>query len=490
MKNLVISVAPPLLSAGLLSLASPGVNLWFFAYLALVPMLLWISFKGSGFLTGFLFGLFYYPVNIRWITVAVSEFGNAPLAVGILITLLLSAVLALFWGIFGRLYQKRYSAPLLMAGLIVTLEIVKSNIFSGFPILNLSHTQYTFLPAIQIAEITGEYGISLVIAYVNISTASLITDKNRQSAALALILLAASFSYGFLVQKRDYAGTDLNVRIIQPAYSQADKWIPENKYDIMADVNSMLRNSNAEKYDLLLLPETVYPAFLNANFAGYHMLEITGERTKVVTGGIRYTEKDKKRIYHNSAFLFDKGSVSIYDKLHLVPFGEYFPFKTLFKPIDYYFFKGAEDFTPGAETRTFDTGLFNAAPLICYESMYSSLVREQVMLGADILTVVTNDSWFGHSTGPYQHVASDVLRAAEFRKPLLRAAQSGPSACIKPSGEIIREMPLDEKGYLDCSVTTHKGLTLFASGGYGWLAALLFLSWYFSRRRKRERNSY
>jgi apolipoprotein N-acyltransferase len=115
--------------------------------------------------------------------------------------------------------------------------------------------------------------------------------------------------------------------------------------------------------------------------------------------------------------------------------------------------------------------------------MYSDLVRDQVMLGADVVTVVTNDSWFGDSKGPYQHLATDVLRAVEFRKPVLRAAQSGISACITPSGEVTDTLGTGVKGTLECSVTTHKGLTLFATGGYGWLAVFLFAAWYFSRRK-------
>ena len=323
--------------------------------------------------------------------------------------------LGLFWGLFGYLYKKKHKAGFLMAGVIVALEVARSTLLTGFPMLNISHTQYTFLPAIQIAEVTGSYGISLIIAYMNLSIASLIMNKNKQSILFALLITAASFIYGFSVQGRTYAGNDIKVSIIQPAYSQADKWIPEKKYDIMADVNGMLRAIDLEKQDMVILPETVYPAFLNPSFAGYQMLSVAGEKVPVIAGGIRFIENDNKRTYKNSVFMFNGENVSVYDKRHLVPFGEYFPFKNIFKPIDYYFFKGAEDFTPGEGASVFVNDKFTAAPMICYESMYSDLVRDQVMLGADIVTVVTNDSWFGDTKGPYQHLATDVLRAVEFR---------------------------------------------------------------------------
>jgi apolipoprotein N-acyltransferase len=417
------------------------------------------------------------------VVTAVSDFGHSPFFVGVIVTIAFSAVLGLFWGAFGWIYEKKKGANLLLACVIVALEIIRSNILSGFPMLNLAHTQYSFAPAIQIAEVTGEFGVSLIIAYVNLALAAFFVAKNKQSILLAGIMLAASLAYGFSVQNRDYAGNDLKLRIIQPAYSQADKWNPDKKFDIIADVGDMMKNSEAEKYDLVILPETVFPAFLNKDTLGYTLLTELGQKTNVIAGGIRRNETEGKTIYNNSVFFFDKDRVSIYDKLHLVPFGEYFPLKTLFKPIDYYFFKGAEDFTAGESPVLFTKDKFSIAPMICYESMYSSMVRAQALLGSDIITVVTNDSWFGSTKGPYQHMASDVFRAVEFRKPVIRAAQSGISACIDSGGHIQNSLPTNQKGYMDCTATTHKGLTIFATGGYGWLAIVLFASWYFTRRK-------
>lgn len=486
MKNLILTTAAAIVSALLLTAASPGYNIWPLAYIALVPMLISIPVTEKGLLTGWLFGTVYYAINLHWVVTAVSGFGNSPFFVGVIVEIAFSLFLGLFWGVFTWLYKKKRTSVLLMAGVLVTLEVVKSSIFTGFPMLNLAHTQYSFPPAIQIAEVTGEYGISLIIAYVNLSLAALISDRNKRSILLALLLAASSFAYGFSVTGRKYAGDSIHVRIIQPAYSQAEKWIPEKKYDIMGLVNNMLRKADPKKYDLIMLPESVYPAFLNRSFAGYQMLAIYGERVPVIAGGIRYTEKNGKKTYHNSVFMFNKDKVSIYDKIHLVPFGEYFPLKKLFKPIDYYFFKGAEDFTPGTEHTVFNTDKFEAAPMVCYESMYSSLVRAQVMEGAGLITVVTNDSWFGNSMGPYQHLATDVMRAVEFRKPILRAAQSGISACISPEGVIKGSLPVGKRGALDCTVTPHKGLTMFATGGYGWLAVFLIAAWYFGRRRGKK----
>jgi apolipoprotein N-acyltransferase len=486
MKNILISAALAVCSALLLTLASPGYGLWFLAYIALVPMLMAVRLSRLGFLTGWFFGFAYYLANIYWIITAVSVLGEAPLAAGIVSFVVFSAFLGLFWGVFGWLYGRKKEAALLCAGIIVALEVAKSTMLTGFPMLNLAHTQYSFPAAIQTAEITGEFGISFIIAYVNTAFAALIADKNRRQAMLAFLVLGASFTYGYMLSDREYAGEPLRARIIQPAYPQAEKWMPEKKYDIMAVVNQMVRETDAENFDLLVLPETVYPAFMDDSFAGYHMLDLFGEKLPVMAGGIRRISGDSGNIYKNSILLFDRGEVQLYDKLHLVPFGEYFPFKTFFKPINYYFFNDAEDYTPGDAPVVFARDKFTAAPMICYESMYSSLVRTQVMMGADVLTLVTNDSWFGDSKGPYQHLAADVLRAVEFRKPVIRAAQSGISACIAPTGEIISELGLGIKGTVDCRLTTHKGLTVFATGGYGWLALLLIASWFASRKKVRK----
>jgi len=438
---------------------------------------------GSYFLSGLIFGSVYYLINIHWVVTAVSVFGGSPFFVGALVTVLFALILGFFWGVFGFVYGKKPASPLLLAGAAVALEAVRSNIFSGFPMLNLAHTQYTFLPAIQIAEVTGEHGVSLAVAYFNTALACFFLGKNKKSLISAAVLVCAVFAYGFLVNGQDYAGKDIRLRIIQPSYSQADKWVPEKKYDIMALVNGMIRETDGSEFDMVILPETVYPALLDQSFAGYHVLQLFAESVPVIAGGLR-TSGGEVKTYYNSVFYMHGEKEIVYDKLHLVPFGEYFPMKSLFKPIDYYFFQGAEDFSPGKDPILFVSEKYKAAPMICYESMYSSLVRDQAVLGADIFTVVTNDSWFGATAGPYQHLATDVLRAVEFRKPFARAAQSGISACISPSGEITGRLATGQKGFLDCTLRTHSGLTMFAYGGYGWLAVFLFTAWYFSRKKQ------
>jgi apolipoprotein N-acyltransferase len=483
MNIIISSILLPALSAALLTVASPGFDLWFIAYIALIPMLIGVSKSPKPYIAGWFFGFIYYAVNMRWVVTAVSDFGNSPKFVGILVCIAFTFALGAFWGLFGWIAGKKKNANLLLAGVIVALEVVRANILSGFPWLNLSHTQYTFLPAIQIAEIAGEFAISLIVAYVNLSLASVILRRNFQSVIFAAVMLGASFSYGLLSADREYSGETLKTRIIQPAYSQADKWNPEKQFDIKILVNQLIRESEPEKYDLLMLPETVYPSFMTPDFSGYALMEVYGYKVPLITGGIRYKEKEDKRTYHNSVFMFNNDTRLVYDKRHLVPFGEYFPLAGIFKPIDYYFFKNAEDFTPGKDPIIFAGDNYRAAPLICYESAYSELVREQVIKGADILTVVTNDSWFGKTQGPYQHLAADVMRAVEFRKGVVRAAQNGISACIEPSGKITDSIGLDKKGYLDCDAKTYRGLTLFATGGYGWLALFLFASWFISRRR-------
>jgi len=483
MNNFLSYIVLPIVSAIILTSASPGYDLWFFAYFALIPLMVGISKVKKPAISGFIFGFSYYLINMQWVITAVSDFGDAPYFAGVILCLIFTIGLGLFWGLFGWVAGKKGGANLLLAGVIVTLEVIKANFFTGFPWLNLSHTQATFLPAIQIAEVAGEFSISLIIAYVNISLASIVLKRGFHSFLLAMVMLVASFSYGFLVKNRDYAGETIRTRIIQPAYSQKDKWDPDKKFEIIIDINQLVRGSEPEKFDLLVLPETVYPDFMNEDFSGHALLEVYGEKIPIITGGIRHKTTDDKRYYYNSVLMFDGNKKMTYDKRHLVPFGEYFPLAGFFKPIDYYFFKDAEDFTAGKEHTVFDRGRYKPAPMICYESAYSELVREQVLKGADILTVVTNDSWFGETNGRYQHLATDIMRAVEFRKGVVRAAQSGISACISPSGEVTASKGLNEKGYLDCEARSHRGLTIFATGGYGWLAIFLFVSWFVSRRR-------
>ncbi|WP_295225772.1 apolipoprotein N-acyltransferase [Seleniivibrio sp.] len=489
MKEKLIPYLSALLSAFLLTLASPGIDLWFLAYFALVPVILAASNNKRPWLIFFTFAFLYYCYNLRWVETSVSHFGGAPAIVGMLLVAVFAAVLALFWALFGFIYKRRPSANILAATAIVALEIVRANLFTGFPWLYLGHTQTSFAPAVQAADLGGEFLISLVVAYFNLALASFIRDRNRNSFAIASVVVVAVFSYGFLAEHREYNHEILKTRIIQPAYSQNDKWNMDKELEVILQVSELIRNSSPQNYDLLMLPESVYPNMMDKDFTGYRLMSIVSEVTPVLAGVIRNDGKVKDRKYYNSVYLFDGKNVQTYDKRHLVPFGEYFPLGTLFKPIDYYFFKGAEDFSAGTTPVVFDHEKIKAAPLVCYESAYSGLVRPQIEAGANMIAVVTNDSWFGDTQGPYQHMATDIMRAVEYRRSVVRAAQTGVSACIDPDGTIQAEFGLNKAGYLDCDVKTVTARSIFSVTGYLWLV-LLIMGIYIYERRGRFINKH
>lgn len=489
MKKHITAYLPALISAFLLTLSSPGFDLWYLAYFALVPVV-YAGYKHPApFRLFTLFGFLYFFYNLRWIETSVSFFGGAPSFVGYCAAAAFALFLSLFWGIFGWLLGRRNGETLLLSCIWVCLEVVKGSILTGFPWLNLAHTQHTFTPAIQIAELGGEHLVSLVIIYFNISLARFAKDRNKHSLTPAVVLLCAVFVYGFIAEARKYDHNTLNTRIIQPAYSQSEKWNTDSRDSIFLSVSDMIRNSEYEKYDLLILPETVYPAFMTEDLSGYALMSHVSKTTPVMAGGIRFQDSQGERKYFNSVFMFNGGKAEIYDKRHLVPFGEYFPLGGIFKPIDYYFFKGAEDFSVGSEASVFTSAKVNPAPLVCYESAYSRLVTPQIEKGADIITVVTNDSWFGMTQGPAQHLATDVFRAVESRRSVVRAAQTGISACIDPKGRVTDSLPLGKKGYMDCNLELLTVKTVFTSAGYGWLVVFLATVYLWDRRKKRRNNN-
>lgn len=484
MKKLLIPYLLAAVSAFLLTLASPGIDLWFLAYFALVPVLIGASGNRRPWLVFFTFAFLYYSYNLRWVETSVSYFGGAPSVVGYLLVGVFSAVLALFWAGFGWIYARRPSASILAATVIVALEVLRANVFTGFPWLYLGHTQTSFLPAFQAADLGGEYLITLVVAYFNLALAAFVRDRNTNSISIAFVLVVAVFSYGFLAKGREYNHEILKTRIIQPAYKQTDKWNKDKEAEVILQVSEMIRNSAPQNYDLLVLPESVYPNMMNRDFAGYRLMSIVSEITPVLAGVIRNNGKVEDREYFNSVYLFDGKDVQTYDKRKLVPFGEYFPMGSLFKPIDYYFFKGAEDFSAGREPTVFSHEKIKAAPMVCYESAYSNLVRPQIEAGANMIAVVTNDSWFGDTQGPYQHMAVDIMRAVEYRRSVVRAAQTGVSACIDPDGTIQAELGLNKAGYLDCEVKTVTAKSIFSVTGYLWLVLLIAGIFIYERRQR------
>jgi apolipoprotein N-acyltransferase len=358
----------------------------------------------------------------------------------------------------------------------VASEYIKTWILTGFPWELLGYSQFQNLRLIQIADITGVYGVSFVLLGVNCAIAAfahtLIT--RRRIAVLepcwALLLLAACLLYGhFRLQEfRDPPGFRLNTLLVQPNIPQDLKWDPGYLDETMQRLFRLSTENTSAKTDLIIWPESATP-FLFQNDGPYKesvFRTLQHGDASLLFGSPSYTQSGDSPVFHNSAFILrpDGTEAGRYDKLHLVPWGEYVPLQTLF-PFINRLVTGIGDFKPGAGIRLLPVKNTAAATLICYEIIFPNLTRKFIRLGGHYIVNITNDAWFGRTCAPYQHLSMAVLRAVENKRFLIRAANTGISAAIDPTGKILARTDLFTEAALPATITALEQLTLYSRVG-------------------------
>ncbi len=482
----------PFIFSGLLLFASfPELDFYFFAWFALVPALIALYDKEIrfAFKAGLLMGMIYFFGTTYWIYHALYVYGSMPFILSIFWVVLLSLYLSLYPATFCLLYsialKKTFLPSLVTAPCIWTsLEFIRSYALTGFPWSSLGYSQYKFLPVIQVADITGIYGISFLIVALNGMIADIsITRKIRKekplysslsfvggSICLSLILiLVLSYGYFRLYQERSY--TIFKAAIIQGNIDQDKKWDIHYQKAVLDTYKKLTLTAADKAPDIIIWPETALPfIFKEDKYLTEELISFQKElNSYLLFGSILIKEsnrKTKENKLSNSALLLDRnGNISyIYDKIHLVPFGEYIPLRNILFFIDKLVY-GLGDYYPGDHYLSAVTPFGSFATLICYEVIFPGMVRKFFTDGGDFIVTITNDAWFGNTHGPYQHFSMAVFRAVENRKPVLRAANSGISGFIDSSGRIIEISRLFDKTYLFREVVKDKTLTFYTKYG-------------------------
>ncbi len=447
------------LSALLLILAFPKTDFWILAWVGLVPLFFALDGKSprAAFATAYLCGVMVFTGTLYWF-VHVTLLGLC----------LLMLYLALFYGLFGVLYARfshrklREQLWLLPGGWIV-LEFARAHLFTGFGWVSLGYSQYKNLLFIQIADTVGMYGVSFLIVLANVWLKKVIEEKlsgedflkNRELRNSGIILagiLGCVAVYG-VCRLSPPGGPIENIKIavVQGNIPQAMKWDEALWPEIMEKHWALTQEAAAEKPDLILWPETAFPGFVWAT--PQRFAELKNDVARLGIPLLFGVVTKKGRAYYNSAILLsaDGEITGQYDKLHLVPFGEYVPLRgylpilTDIVPID--------DFTAGKEFTSFSVdsnGRKNKnAPkfsvLICFEDAVTDIAREFTRGEADFLVNITNDAWFMDSKAPFMHVQASVFRAVENRRPLVRSANTGVSCFVDSYGRI-HDCVQDESG--------------------------------------------
>jgi len=460
--------------------------------------LLWMTGRSRGWpealLLGWWFGLGHFAVGLSWIVESFANQPAVPVALGPPSVLALASLMAIYpaaaCAITRKIGRGGVIGVLVFAAAWAGTEWLRGHLLTGFPWNPLSAVWATWPVMMQPLALFGAYGVSVFTALVAAAPAALAAPFGRIGnwpwliAAGALLLLWAGYGAWRLEANAPQSGPGPMVRLVQPNIPQSEKWRAEQQRAHFADylaMSGML--APPDDHPLMVVwPETAVTDYYFDRRTSRRALasRMLPERGVLVTGAPRVIERtDGTAAPANSLMvLADDGRLrAVYDKHHLVPFGEYLPLRGLFEPLGVdKLTPGAADFESGPGPRLLSVpGLPSFSPLICYEVIFPGAVVPEGERPAFLLNI-TNDAWFGNGSGPHQHFAMARMRSVEEGLPLVRAAQTGISAVIDPVGRIVARIRLLTRGTADAVLPAPLAEpTPYALWGDRFFAALLFL---------------
>jgi apolipoprotein N-acyltransferase len=455
------------------------------AWVALVPLCvaLWGQKPPVAFRTGLLSGFVFYLLSLTWIT-NVQPMGPASLPAWVALALW-CALFTGGWGAMAGWVSRRYTRlPVVaLAALWALLELLRERLFTGFPWVNLGSSQ-AFNPAIlPLASITGQVGLHFAVALGNLIFFSLLFEQKlllgtarSLSATLAVGLLVWGAQVARVQTAQVPAGPTVKVGIIQGGIDQDQAWTQAYRERIMNTYLLLSQAAVQEGAQVLLWPESAFPGFFNENAAEAKQLKAFAKvhQLNLMIGSTLAEGPDPEhQNYHNSAlWITPAGNTLAQAKRHMVPFGEYVPFRRSVPVLDMAMARlGVSDFVPGVAGPLFDLGGLKTQPLICYESVFPAVPREGP--APDLLGVITVDTWYGRSAGPVWHASQCALRAVENGCWVARSAATGISLFADPQGHLLKPIGLDQAGYAVAEIP--RGKTTFYRLHGEWLAAVLLL---------------
>ncbi len=468
------------------ALGTPGYDVPGLPFVCLAPFLMLAVSTGSArqaAFRGWIAGTAGSVPLYYWIAYTVAVQGKLGWALGALAALLVSAYVGAYFSVAAaaaRHLESRFGERGLWLFPFVwtAVEMARSHLFSGFPWMLLGYTLAGSAALRQAADLAGVHGLSFLLALSSVSVylaGRRLCDRFPAKAAIPLIpgiavvlFLVLYGRSGSLTPEGTAARVpEVKVAIAQGGIDQSLKWDPENQLSTLGIYGELTRTARDAGAQVVVWPETAAPFFYGWEAGLSRRVEAIA-----VSGGIPilfgapwYDPAGGGKFY-NSVFHMDARGVVLgrYDKRHLVPFGEYIPFRSIL----FFLSKltaGEGDFSSGTSPALFRVQGRPVAASVCYEALFPALLREGVIEGATWFVNVTNDAWFGDTVAPHQHLAMARMRCVEFRRPMVRAANSGISAVIEADGGIAASLGLFRRGVLVAAVRPATGETVYAKTG-------------------------
>ncbi len=481
---------PALLTGVALMLSFPKFGYSWLAFVALVPLLVVLRKADTwkAIRCGLFAGLVFYFGTLYWVYHSVHFYGGMDLSLSLGIAFMLSLVLSLFVSTFAFFFSRTITHTSLPASFVaplywVVLEFLRNYLFTGFPWNLLAYSQSDFLHLIQIADITGVYGVSFIIVAVNGVIADIFILRGRRMEmplftmlptvvgyAVVAVLVIVSLVYGGFRLGQNRVGKLTRASIIQGSIEQDVKWNPLYQRMVISTYSKMTREAMEDSPDIVIWPESSMPFLYSSDIERQNeLIALQDEIKKPLLVGIidrRSDEVDGEFFYTNSAALIKDGKTAmVYDKTHLVPFGEYVPLRKVFFFVNK-LVPDLGEYRPGKDNRRGSIAQGEFATLICYEIIFPNLVRKFFKdKGGGFIVNITNDAWFGRTPGPFQHFNMAVFRAVENRKPVIRVANTGISGFISSNGEVMAKTELFEQKVLTRDFFTDTSWTFYSRFG-------------------------
>ncbi|HEV7920800.1 MAG TPA: apolipoprotein N-acyltransferase [Thermoanaerobaculia bacterium] len=503
-----------ILSGVLFALAFPDASLGFLAFFALAPLFVALVRATSwrqAFLLGWLSHTVAWLIMVPWVVRVMSHYGGLPFLAGVGIFILMALYLGLFGGLFGLLVRWIRPGQSFIRWLTIPLawaatEYGRTYLMTGFPWNLLAAAIVDYTSFIQIDRVAGPYLVgamillpSTVIAWwVTTPLTPSLSPRRGERAPKAgegtswgmrrLFVTAPVVIVMFVWWATGLVAAKLNVRpmgeppsraaLLQPNISQEMRWSNENVLAIYQRMITMTDEAVQRGVHVVIWPESTVPlSFSSTDFYRDEIESISKTHdADIILGSVAEDGQHGRNRLWNAAFLISRGkTIGHYDKIRLVPFGEYVPLRKAF-----FFAEKLVHEVGEFEFGTRETplvGRFRYGPAICYEIVYPQITRTQVRNGADVLVTITNDAWYDGTSAPRQHLNQARLRAVEDDRWLLRAGTTGISAVINPAGQIVQELPMGRQGIIYAEFQPRQSTTPYVRFGdwFAWAAIVAVL---------------